>query len=182
VKLHDYSTEEMLSGLRSGKLELALLVKPTRSMLRGFHFEPLLKDRLCLAVPPSHAYARMRSIALKKIAGESLVSLDRKDYPEVHEFMAELFAGIKAKPRIVEEHESAASIVSAVEAGTGLALVPQTLTCSFGARVKLIPIVPSPEPLIIGAAWLDKGLSANATLFMDCARKSAQTLPEYHGK
>ena len=50
VKLHDFSTEEMIGGLRSGKLQIAFIVRPTAGMLRGVTFEEILRDPICLAV------------------------------------------------------------------------------------------------------------------------------------
>src|SRR5215831_19072430 len=70
VRLHDLSTEEMLAGVREGKLEVAILVRPARKMLRGLRFEELTRDRMCLAVPPGHALARRRSVALELVARE----------------------------------------------------------------------------------------------------------------
>ena len=173
VKLHDLTTEEMLGGLRSRKLQLALLVRPTKAMLRGFQFVELMKDRLCLAVPPDHDFAKLKSISLARVVREPLVSLSREEYPEINEFLHELFASTGKKPNIVEEHESAAEIVSAIESGTGFAFVPETLACSFGARVKLIPLTPAPEPLSIGAAWVKEGFEPAAERFLECAQKVA---------
>ena len=173
VKLHDLTTEEMLTGLREGRLQIAFLVRPTRAMLRGCRFEELVRDPVRLAVPPDHPFARMRSISIARVAAEPLVALSREGYCEYHELLRAIFSGTKSKPRIVEEHESAASLVSAVEAGTGLALVLETLACSFGPRLKLIPLTPAPDPLIIGAAWPDSGLTPSAEQFLQCAREAA---------
>src|SRR5437762_7909713 len=57
VKLHDLSTEEMLAGLREGKLQIALVVRLTPAMLRGMRFEELTRDFICLAVAPKHPFA-----------------------------------------------------------------------------------------------------------------------------
>jgi LysR family transcriptional regulator, benzoate and cis,cis-muconate-responsive activator of ben and cat genes len=173
VRLHDLSTEEMLAGLREGKLQIAFLVRPTLAMLRGFRFEELIRDPMRLAVPPNHPLARLRSIPLARAATEPWVALSREDYPEYHESLAALFSKTKVKPRIVEEYEGAASLVSAVESGRGLAMAPQTLACSFGSRLKLIPFSPAPEPLMIGAAWLKAGLSAEAERLLSCAKEAA---------
>jgi LysR family transcriptional regulator, benzoate and cis,cis-muconate-responsive activator of ben and cat genes len=176
VKLHDLSTEEMLTGLREGKLQIALLVRPTRAMLRGLRFEELIRDPMRLAVPPSHPFARLRAITLTRAASEPWVALSREEYPEYHEFLDALFSRTKEKPRIVQEYEGTASLVSAVESGRGLAMAPQTLACSFGARLKLIPFSPAPEPLVIGAAWLEGGLSAEAERLLGCAKEAAATV------
>jgi len=171
VRLHDLSTEEMLAELRNGKLHLAVMVYPTRAMLRGMHFEELARESMCVAVPPKHPFARLESVTVEQVAQQPLVAFTRKDYPEYHEYLNALFAKVKAKPRIAEEHDSAASLIAAVEAGCGVALAPQSLTCSTGPRLKLVPLTPSPEPLIIGAVWQEKGLTRAAEGFLKAARE-----------
>ncbi len=84
--------------------------------------------------------------------------------------LAELFAATKSQPRIVEEYEGGGGLVTAVEAGTGLALVAQSLSCSIGPRLKLIPIVPAPAPIIIGAAWSRDRFTPAAEQFFRCAK------------
>jgi LysR family transcriptional regulator, benzoate and cis,cis-muconate-responsive activator of ben and cat genes len=170
VKLHDLSSEEMVVGLRQGTLQIAIMVRPSRAMFRGLHFEELARDQIRLAVPPKHPFARLRSISIARAAGEPLVAYNRKDYPDYHELLATLFAGSKAQPRIVEEHEGAGGLVTAVEAGTGLAFVVQSLSCSIGPRLKLIPLSPAPAPIIVGAAWSRERFTPAAEQFFRCAQ------------
>src|SRR5437660_5685015 len=111
VRLHDLSTEEMFAGLREGKLQLALILRPTPARLRGLHFEELTRDSACLAVSPNHPLARRRTISLAEAAREPLIAYSRKDYPEAHEYLEAMFASIKSKPRVVEEHDSVSSLI-----------------------------------------------------------------------
>jgi DNA-binding transcriptional LysR family regulator len=83
-----------------------------------------------------------------------------------------MFAAIKAKPRIVEEHDSVSSLIAAVEAGTGVAIAAQSLDCIAGLRLKLIPFSPAVAPLIVGAAWANRGLTAMAERFLKRARET----------
>ena len=58
VKLHDWSNEENVAGLRDGRLHLALVVRPPKAaFLQGTRFEELFRERICLAVPPHHPFA-----------------------------------------------------------------------------------------------------------------------------
>lgn len=173
VKLHDLSSEELLAGLRSGALQLVFLVRPTRAMLRGLHFEALVRDQMRVAVPPDHPLARRRSVSLAQLAAEPLVAYNRREYPEYHEYLDALFATVKARPRIVEEHADGAGLVTAIEAGEGVALVAQSLACSTGARLKLIPLSPAPPPLVVGAAWKSDGPGADAEHFLRLVRTAA---------
>jgi len=173
VKLHDLSTEEMLAGLREGRLQIALVVRLTPAMLRGLRFEELARDSICLAVAPTHPLAGRRTVTLSEVAREPLITYSRKDYPEAHEHLAAMFAAIKSKPRIAEEHDSVSSLIAAVESGAGVAIAPQSLTCTAGLRLKLIPLSPAPQPLIIGAAWSKNGLTVAAERFFKCAKATA---------
>jgi DNA-binding transcriptional LysR family regulator len=176
VLLRDLSTEEMLAQLREAKLQIAFLVRPTRAMLRGVRFEDILRDSLCLAVALKHRLARRRVVRLAELTREPLIAYSRKEYPEYHEFLAEIFATIRSKPLIGEECEGLTSLVAAVEAGGGVAFVPKSLVCVVGPRLKLIPITPAPKPLVIGAAWPERGLAPAAERFLQCARETAARL------
>jgi DNA-binding transcriptional LysR family regulator len=176
VRLHDFSTEEMLAGLREGKLQIAFVVRLTPALLRGLRFEELARDLICLAVAPKHPLAGRRTVTLAEVAREPLITYSRKDYPDAHENLAAMFAGSKSKPRIAEEHDSVSSLIAAVESGAGVALAPQSLTCTAGPRLKLIPLSPAPEPLIIGAVWSKKGLTPAGERFLKCAQATALKL------
>jgi DNA-binding transcriptional LysR family regulator len=176
VRLHDLSSEEMLAGVRDGKLQVALLVRPNRATLRGLHFEELARDTMCLAVPPDHALARLRSVSLAQAAREPLVVFARSDYPEYHEYLEALFAPIRAKPRIAEEHDSAASLIAAIESGTGVAVVPRSFSCFTGPRLKLISLSPAPEPIVIGGVWAKDGLTPTAASFWKAAKEAVSKL------
>jgi len=177
VKLHDLSTEEMLAGLRAGKLQMALLVRPTTAMLRGLRFEELNRDALRLAVAPKHPLARRRTVTLAEAAREPFIAYSRKEYPEYHEMLAAIFATTKDKPRIVEEQDGVSSLIAAVEAGGGVALIPESLSCLAGARLRLMPLSPEPEPLAVGAAWAKDGLVPASEQFLNCAKQAAQVKP-----
>ena len=165
----------MLVGIREDKLQVAFLVRPSTAMLRGLHFEELARDALCLALPPGHALARLRSVTLAQAAREPLVVFTRKDYPEYLEYLEAQFARIKAKPRIAEDHDSAASLIAAIESGKGVALVPQSFSCSAGPRLKLISLSPAPEPLAIGAVWARDRLTPTVESFWKAAKQAVTT-------
>ena len=176
VRLHDLSTEEMLAGVLESKLEMAILVRPARRMLRGLRFEELSRDTMCLAVPPGHLLAELRSITLVRVAREPLVVFSLKDYPEYREYLDALFAQTKSKPKVVEEHDSAASLIASIESGTGVAIVPQSFSCSAGPRLKLIQLSPAPEPIVIGGVWSKGGLSQTAEKFWKAAKEAVSTM------
>jgi LysR family transcriptional regulator, benzoate and cis,cis-muconate-responsive activator of ben and cat genes len=171
VRLHDLSSEEMVAGLASGKLDLAILVRPARAILRELRFEELARDLICLAVAPKHPLARHRGVTRVEVAREPLIAFSRKDYPDYHQLLDDIFAGTKLKLHLAEEHDSAASLIAAVESGAGVAITSKSLGCTSGVRLKLIPISPPPAPLVIGAAWCKGKLNPLADRFLQCAKQ-----------
>jgi DNA-binding transcriptional LysR family regulator len=177
VILHDLSTEEMLSGLRAARLDIALMIRPTRAMLRGLAFEELARYPLCLAVPPKHPLARRRSATPEQAAREPLIAYSRSDYPEYHEDLGKIFSAAKARPRIAEEHDSVTSLIAAVEAGRGVALAPSCLACMVGPRLKLVPLKPPPREIVVGAAWVREKTAPAAEQFLRIVRSQRPSRP-----
>jgi len=171
VQLHDLSTEEMLRGLAEGKLHLCLVVRPEPKALRGLKFEQLRKYPICVAVPPTHPFARQKQVKLLQLVGESLLAYSRADYPEYHQMLSEMLASIKDKPRVAEEHSSGSSLIAAAEVGRGLAIVPSCIGMLVGGRLVLRPLMPAPEPLHVGAAYVPDRLSPAARKFLAAARE-----------
>ncbi len=169
VSLHDLSTEEMLAGLRENRLDLALMVQPTTGQLRGLRFRELARYALCAAVAPGHRFARGRSLALAKAISEPLIGYSRADYPEYHVAIAEIFQSLGRMPAILEEHDSVSSLIAAVEAGRGLALVPSAMECMVGPRLKILPLVPAVPPIVVGAVCRKESDSLPAQKFIIAA-------------
>jgi DNA-binding transcriptional LysR family regulator len=169
VTLHDLSSEEMLTQLGTKKLQVALTVRPPAKMLRGLSFVEIARYAMVVAVAPNHPLAKLRAITLQQVAPEPLIGLSRKDYPEYHVETKKLFAAVRLKPNFAEEHEGGTGIIAAVEAGRGIALVPSSLACIVGARVKLIPLKPALPPIPVGAVWLKENNSEQVRKFIAAA-------------
>ena len=174
VRLHDWSNQAILDGVRDGRLQVGLIVRPPKaSSLRALRYEELFHERVCVAVAPQHPFAQRRAIPITEVAAEPLIGLTREDYPDYYDYLSIIFSKVKQKPRVVEEHDSYYGIISAVEAGTGVAIGADVLGHTFGNRVKLLPITPEPKPISIVIVALKGPLSPAAEKFWECAKEAA---------
>jgi DNA-binding transcriptional LysR family regulator len=175
VKLHDWTSEKIATGLRDGRLQLALVVRPSkRGSFHGLHFEELLREQVHLAVPPTHPFAQRRSVSLADAAREPFVGLTREDFPDYNAYLASIFAPVKNKPHVIEEHDSMTSVISAIEAGTGVGLA--VLGSTFGSRMKLVRLTPEPKPFSLGIAARKGRLSPATEKFRQCAKEAAASI------
>jgi DNA-binding transcriptional LysR family regulator len=79
---------------------------------------------------------------------------------------------LKQKPRVVEEHDSFSAVMSAVEAGTGVAIATD-FGYSFGNRLKFLHVTPEPKPVSVGIVGTKGRLSPAAEKFWQCAKEAA---------
>src|SRR3989440_8133029 len=173
VRLHDRSNKTVLDGVRDGRLQLGLITRsPKAGALRDVQYEELFRQRVCVAVAPQHAFARRRAIPLSEVAAEPLVGLTREDYPNYYDLLSIIFSKVKQKPRVIEEHDSMSGVMSAVEAGTGVA-VTVDFGYRFGNRVKFLHLTPEPRPFSVGIVARKGKLTPAAEKFWECAKEAA---------
>ncbi|MEY2485141.1 MAG: hypothetical protein QOH39_789 [Verrucomicrobiota bacterium] len=173
VRLRDWSNKTILEGVRDGRLQLGLITRsPKTSALHDVRFEELLRQRVCVAVAPQHPLARRRAIPLTEVAAEPLVGLTREDYPNYYDLLSIIFSKVKQKPRVIEEHDSMSGVMSAAEAGTGVA-VSVDFGYSFGNRIKFLHLTPEPKPFSVGIVATKGRLSPAAEKFWQCAKEAA---------
>jgi LysR family transcriptional regulator, benzoate and cis,cis-muconate-responsive activator of ben and cat genes len=175
VRLHDWSNNAIRDGLHDGRLQLGLIVPPVKaSSMRDLRYEELFHQRVCVAVAPQHRFARRRAVPLTEVAAEPLIGLTREDYPNYYDYLSIIFSKVKQKPRVVEEHDSMSGIMSAVEAGTGVA-IGADFGYSFGKRVKFLHLTPEPKPVSVGIAGPKERLSPATEKFWQCAKEAASS-------
>ena len=172
ARLHDLSTQEMLRGLRDGKLHAALLVQVPPKALAGLVFEELQRLAVCVAVHPAHPLARLRRVGLEQVAKEHLIAFTLADYPEHQAWIADLFAPLNRSPQIVEEHDSITSLIAAVESGRGVAVIAQLPNGLASSRLKVRPLQPAPPPLGVGIAYRKRLRSTVTNSFIDAAKRA----------
>ena len=173
VKLHDWPVEKEIAAVRDGQLQLAIIIPPlTGNWRRELRFEELLTLRVCLAVSCNHPFAQRKAVSLTEAAREPFIGLLHEEYPQHRLYVNAIFARVKDKPRFVEEHDGWAGLFSAVDAGTGVAIVSNAFDYAFGDRVKLLPLTPEPKRVPLGIISRKGRLSPAAEKFCECAREA----------
>lgn len=174
VALHDLSTAEILAGLSGGTLDAALMVEPCPAPVRGLAFERLREDAVVAVVSADHRLARKKSLPAAEAAREPQVILSRRDYPEHIETVARAY-GVRSKQlRIEEECDSGATLFASVEAGRGMSLITQRVAARSGLRLKLIPLVPNPPPIVVGVAYPTGRVNRAVVSLVEAAKVAAR--------
>lgn len=153
LRMHDMSTDEMNSGLKAGTLHLAYTVGAGVLSEAGLVKETLVSYPVCVAMSHHHAWSRRKQVALGDLSGASLLGYARHAYPEYPRWVEAVLAPARVKPRFAGEFDSVSSLLLRLEAGTGVALVPQSFACHGAERIVLKPLTPEPLPLDLVMCW-----------------------------
>jgi DNA-binding transcriptional LysR family regulator len=150
VLLHDMSSDEIVDGLRTGRLQLAITAWPTEDYHPDVEFESLKTYPVCAVLSATHPLARLKTIPLEKIAAEPIVTLNRKSYPDAHAMLDKLFRSLDVKPRIALECDSGSSVITAIESGRGIALFSPVLKLVAGNRLRYRPVTGITDVVPVG--------------------------------
>ena len=176
VVLQDVNTDEMMSALSAGLLHVALGVSPGASLPAGVVWEPLLAYPVRVAAARSHRLGSGGVVRMADLAREPLQVYSARGYPEYRAWLRELMRGAGVVPRMGAEHDSASSLIAAVESGRGAAVVPASLACLAGGRLVLRRLRPDPGPLSLGVAYAPGAAFPLRERFLDALRRAARDL------
>jgi LysR family transcriptional regulator, benzoate and cis,cis-muconate-responsive activator of ben and cat genes len=167
ITLHDLSNVEMMSGLRAKKLHAALTVRPPAGEMRGLKFETIRHHPPGIICSPVSPLARQRAVRPSEVAGSKLVVYRAKDYPEYHAWVSKVLGVSKSRLVINEECSDVMSLMAAVQAGRGVAVVGDFITPLIGDRVRFVPFVSGAHSLEVGLLYRnsdhDKGVKGFLT-------------------
>jgi DNA-binding transcriptional LysR family regulator len=175
VELFDLSTAEMLAGLESGKLDVALTVGQEDGT-RGLKWTPVVRAPWQVAVNRNHPLARRSRVTPAEVAREPLLVFCQRDYPEYWDILTGWLREHRQRPRITGEYDGVDSLMAAVESGQGIALVATRRGRLVPDRVRVKPLSPPPKPLCIAAGYrANRSDDKPLAVFVEELRHAAQT-------
>jgi LysR family hydrogen peroxide-inducible transcriptional activator len=174
ISVREDLTNSLLRQLAEGEIDLALLSLPVKGP--EFVAEPLLADRMLLAVPSKHhLWRQRRRVALRDVARESFLLL--KDGHCFRDDVLELCKASRMNPHVVFEGGQFDTLVAMVAAGAGVTLLPEMARRHYRhAGVRLLDFLPPQPARTIGVVRAkDKFQTEAARAFLDaltgaCAR------------
>ena len=127
---------QIYGNVLGNEADLGLVAYPTKDM--GLEAVPLRKDPMVLICHPKHPFAKLRSVKLKALEGQKLVSFD----PEIptRKALDKLFRqqGVSVKHAL--EFDNVETVKRAVEIDAGVALVPLVTVTEEVAKRTLVAV------------------------------------------
>ena len=142
LRVVENTTDELVSQLREGRLDFALLSPPFeggQEMTMDF----VLDDELLVALPAAHPLASKRLLKLRDLTEFPMVLME-----DVHCLSRQSISLCEAsglKPQVALESAQMETVVSMVEAGMGFSFVPKMAKKTFDHRdLNFSSVAPAP--------------------------------------
>ena len=123
LSLMEMHANEQVVALEEGRLDVGLTRPPDASAERVLRSELLFKDPVVAAVRPDHPFVG-KKVPIEALAEEPLVLAERSSNPLLFDGVMALFASQGTTPRIANTSTTWSGVLTLVEAGEGVALVP----------------------------------------------------------
>jgi DNA-binding transcriptional LysR family regulator len=142
VHLLELMPEQQLQAFAREKIDVGFTRPLAVENEKTFVQERVYRDCLMLALPETHLLAKTKQARLEKFAGEEFVMLKRSEAPKLVDDMTQFCAKAGFTPQIVSEPPMMQSVLMAVAAGIGVALVPGCVRIFRQPGVVFLPVRP----------------------------------------
>lgn len=156
VDLADLTSNEMVEGLQKGALDVIVTVPPAKDV-PDISWTTVQQQAWRVALPRQHPLVAKATLTPADLDNQRLVVYNQREYPDYWSFISGWFKEQGINARVASECDGVTSLISAVEAGLGMALVVERIACLIPERVVLKPLSPQPEPVCISAGIQERG-------------------------
>jgi DNA-binding transcriptional LysR family regulator len=146
VELFDESSEGMMEGLQSGRLDLVMGVKQETDEVR---WRVMREVEVGLIVQKTHRLAKKRVVPVAELEGEKLLLLSREHYPEYWEGVRDYFGRSGLNAKVAGEFDGVESMLTGWRAGMGVALIGKGVAAKGGGKLVAKALSPAPVPIAV---------------------------------
>lgn len=151
LELVESTSLEIIEGVHSGVIDAGIvrhpLMNPTGLATRVLDSEPLIA-----VLPRAHRLAAKPRLRLRELAGEPFIQFSRRRAPSLNAIISLACQRAGFEPKVSQEALQIQTIVSLVESGLGVALVPASCQAASGQAVEFRSISDHKELLTVELA------------------------------
>jgi DNA-binding transcriptional LysR family regulator len=172
LELKELTSAQQIDALYEGGIRVGLVRLPLRAP--GIRFEPVLEERLVIALPSGHALEGLDRVSLETIADLPLIFFTRQLIPGFHAQIVELFQRVGAFPKVAQHAVHLQTIVGLVASGVGIAILPSSAQRVSREGVVYRALDVPDATSWMGLAWVEGDESKLVRNFVRTVREVAE--------
>ncbi len=171
IKLHQLTVANQIEQLLADDLDIGIL----RHRLHHpeINVRLLVQEPLILALPADHPLSALKSVNLKLLANENFISFSRLAAPAFYEQLLVICQQAQFSPKVVMEAEPLSTVIGLVASGSGVAIVPQSMSRLRLKNVAYRKLTGSTAVSEFSLAWRSNNVSATVQNFLKVTNESA---------
>ena len=143
INLFDMSCGEQFRALEDGKLDLGFVGLHEPIARRGLEFRTIASYKTVAALPKDNPLAGKTTVALKALAPMFFIGMSEASYPYYHEWLSKTCHRAGFTPKVLQDVDLERTMIHAISAGLGVALVPEQLKKLPHKNVVFRPVIPA---------------------------------------
>ena len=171
LELKELTSAQQIDALYEGGIRVGLVRLPLRAP--GIRFEPVLEERLVVALPSGHVLENLDRVPLETIADLPLIFFTRQLIPGFHAQIVELFQRVGAFPKVAQHAVHLQTIVGLVASGVGIAILPSSAERVSREGVVYRALDVPDATSWMGLAWVEGDESKLVTNFIGTVREAS---------
>ncbi|MDF1825472.1 MAG: LysR substrate-binding domain-containing protein [Verrucomicrobiales bacterium] len=171
LNLHDRLPADQFEALVNGELEIGFIGITPQRIPDGIRCTNWMEEPLSVYLPPRHPLGAKGGARIKDLKGEPFVMISSDAAPAYAAYLRELCLEEGFRPRIVQEARRAQAVAAMTVAGSGIAILPESLNRITGNGVPLLGARRKRLKMTHAVAHRDR-ISATAELFIQLLGKT----------
>ncbi|MDR3459854.1 MAG: LysR family transcriptional regulator [Verrucomicrobiae bacterium] len=167
LHLHELNPDQQLAAFDDGRIDLGFSRPLPAERRADFQEELVYTDRLALALPPGHRLAPQKLIRLKSLAADAFVQFHRQGAPGLFDEVIATCRRAGFSPRVTNEPNFMATVMTLVESGLGVSLIPSCVRGLARPRTVIRPIDPKSAGIALCVAWKKSDHNPARSAFLD---------------
>ena len=143
ANLFDLSCGEQFRALEDGRLDLGFVGLHEPIARRGLEFRTIASYKTIAALPKDNPLADETTIELKALAPMFFIGMSEASYPGYRDWLTKACQRAAFTPKVLQDVDLERTMIHAVAAGLGVALVPEQLKKLEHENVVFRPLLPT---------------------------------------
>jgi len=176
LRLFELDPDQQLAAFDEGRIDLGFTRTLPSDRRAEFEQEEVYNDQLAIALPAKHPLAKQKVVRLKSLASEPFVQFHRKGAPGLFDEVIATCRRTGFSPRIVNEPNFMATVMTLVESGLGVSLIPRCVRSLNRRHVVIRPITPKSGRIPLCVAWRKSANNPTLAAFLDVLRAAIPSI------
>jgi DNA-binding transcriptional LysR family regulator len=143
VNLFDLSCSEQFRALEDGKLDLGFVGLHEPIARRGLEFRSIASYKTVAALPKDNPLVGQATVELKALAPMFFIGMSEVSYPGYRDWLTKTCRRAAFTPKVLQDVDLERTMIHAVAAGLGVAIVPEQLKKLEHDNVVFRPLNPT---------------------------------------